>query len=290
MLAIVLDTVLPVIAISALGVLIGARLEAGGRAIKNVLLDVLLPALALDVLATGHYELAEHRTVALTALLVMAGSGALGWLVARSVRMPVRPLMLSTVFMNAGALGVSFSSLAWGSEGLSWSVAFYIPTLIVTHTMGPWLAGATGDVRSILRMPLPYAALAGIGLGAAGLQLPSPIARTAHLLGQGAVPLMLLVVGSGIRAAPRSAHRAALLAAALRIGGGLALGWLCVRLFGLRGIPMNVVLLCSSMPTGATSLMFAQRGGANPEIVASAVLISTVAAMVVTPLLLSILA
>ena len=290
MFAIVLDTVLPVIVISAIGVLIGARWEAGGRAIKSVLLDVLLPALALDVLATGHYEIAEHRTVALTALLVMAGSGALGWAVARSVRLPVRPLVLSTVFMNAGALGVSFSSLAWGSEGLSWAVAFYIPTLIVTHTVGPWLAGAGGDARSILRMPLPYAAVIGIALGAAGLALPSPIAKAAHILGQGAVPLMLLVVGSGISAAPRAAHRAALLATALRIGGGLALGWLLVRLFGLRGVPMNVVLLGSSMPTGATSLMFAQRGESSPEIVASAVLISTLATMVVTPLLLGLLA
>jgi len=287
---IVLEVVFPVVVISALGMLISARWEQRGSAIKSVLLDVMLPALALDVLGAGHYGLGEHRAVALAALLVMAGSGVLGWLTARLTRIPFRPLVLSTVFMNAGALGVSFSSFAWGSEGLSWSVAFYIPTLIVTHTLGPWLAGSPGNLRAILRMPLPYATLAGIALGAAGLQLPAPVAKTAHMLGQGAVPLMLLIVGNGLTLVPRTAIRAAVLAAVVRIGGGLVLGLLFVRLFDLRGIPMNVVLVGASMPTGATSLIFAQRGQASPEIVAGSVLVSTMATIVVTPLLLRFLA
>jgi predicted permease len=276
--------------ISLLGALISTRLEKGGSAIKSVLLDVLLPALALDVLSAGHYELNERKIVALTALLVMAGSGVLAWLVARLSRVPFRPLVMSTVFMNAGALGVSFSSLAWGSEGLSWSVTFYIPTLIVTHTIGPWLAGSPGNLRLILRMPLPYATLVGVTIGAAGLELPLPVAKAAHLLGQGAVPLMLLMVGNGITLIPRAALSAGLLAATVRIGGGLLLGLLFVRLFDIRGIPMNVVLMGASMPTGATSLIFAQRGQANPEIVAGSVVISTIATMVVTPVLLRFLA
>lgn len=290
MLAIVLEVVCPVIFIAGLGIALSARWEHGGGAIKTVLLDALLPALALDVLGTGDYTLIEHRTVALTALLVMAGSGALGWLVARLTRSPVRPLIVSAVFMNAGALGVSFSTFAWGSEGLAWSVAFYIPTLIVTHTLGPWLAGSSGNLRAILRMPLPYAALLGILLGTAGIRMPAPVAKTVHMLAQGAVPLMLLVVGQGLMAVPRTAQRAAVLAAAVRIGGGLALGWLFVWLFALDGIPMKVVMVGASMPTGATSLIFAQRAQTNPDIVAGSVLISTLATMLVTPLLLRFLA
>jgi hypothetical protein len=94
---------------------------------------------------------------------------------------------------------------------------------------------------------------------------------------------MLIALGRTLQGIRPSALGYATFAAALRIGGGLALAWLCCELAGIEGLMRNVVLLSGSMPAAVMNAVLAERYDANPQRVATTVLVSTLMAVVTVP-------
>ena len=131
-----------------------------------------------------------------------------------------------------------------------------------------------------------YAVALALALRALGLEPPRWAANTARLLGDCAVPLMLLSLGvtlAGLR--PGGLGRAAAMSA-VRIGLGFAVGLLVARVLGLEGASRGVVVLESAMPVAVFNYLWAVRYGNAPEEVAGMVLGSTVLSFLTLPLLL----
>jgi predicted permease len=70
------------------------------------------------------------------------------------------------------------------------------------------------------------------------------------------------------------------------MGCGVMLSVIFVNLFGIRGIVREVILLSSSMPTAMNSLLLSEEFRVDPDIAASAVIITTVLSFVTIPLVL----
>ncbi|HXF93895.1 MAG TPA: hypothetical protein VNK46_14175, partial [Nitrospiraceae bacterium] len=66
----------------------------------------------------------------------------------------------------------------------------------------------------------------------------------------------------------------AMLGAALRMGGGLALGLTAVRVLDLAALQRAVVILVSAMPSAVTAVIFATETKLDEELVASIVALS----------------
>jgi predicted permease len=73
------------------------------------------------------------------------------------------------------------------------------------------------------------------------------------------------------------------------LGGGLAIGLLMVYLFNITGIFRSVVILMSAMPAAVNTYTIAAKYRNEPELVASVVLVTTIASLVTIPFLLRIL-
>ena len=110
--------------------------------------------------------------------------------------------------------------------------------------------------------------------------------RSADLLGQFTIPIMILALGVSLaKLKVHSLGRSALLSL-VRIGGGMALGFGIGALFGLEGVELGVVVLQASMPVAVFNYLFAQYYNNEPEEVAGLVVVSTAMSFMMLPFLL----
>ena len=122
-----------------------------------------------------------------------------------------------------------------------------------------------------------------------GWSLPMVAANALGLVGQMAIPLMLITLGVAVaRLRPASVARAAALAAAkLALGAGL--GWTVAAAFGLDRVAGGVLTLQLATPVAVTSYLLALKYGADAQAVAGLVVVSTALSVGGLPILLALL-
>ena len=134
-------------------------------------------------------------------------------------------------------------------------------------------------------MPLPI--LLGLAFAQTGLVVPAVLDKPLQLLGQALGPMALLLVGvtlafstvgSCFWAALRIALVKNLVLPAVLAGCGWALG--------LRGLPLAVMVVASSLPVGANVFLFAQRYAVAQGEVTASVALSTALALLTLPVVL----
>jgi predicted permease len=138
-------------------------------------------------------------------------------------------------------------------------------------------------------MPLVYAGVLGTALSVARIELPPYASAAVTLAGQMAVPLMLIMLGGALaQLGIRSAQRALALSA-VRLGMGVAVGWLVASLLDLHDVARATLVLQSAMPAAVNSYVFAERWNAEPAEIAGLVVTSNGVACASIPLLLAML-
>ena len=75
----ILSILLPVFSIILVGYLYARRFAPDMGSVNTLVLNVFMPALVLDVLSSGDFEVMAYRWLALGALVVVAVSGLLSW-------------------------------------------------------------------------------------------------------------------------------------------------------------------------------------------------------------------
>jgi malate permease and related proteins len=211
-------------------------------------------------------------------------------------------LMLCVMFMNAGNYGLPAAQFAFGREGFDRAVLFFVVQAILAQTLPIYIAGAShGDWRGglvqLLRMPQIYAVLAalavrwgGIRLDPAGDGILNDLFRGVDLVGEAAVPLLLIILGlqlaetGWIGEAPKVA-----LATGLRLGLSVPLALLLAHLLGLNELSTKLAVMLTSMPTAVNMTILAIEFNVRPRFVSSVVVVSTVASVLSLTLILVLL-
>ena len=195
------------------------------------------------------------------------------------------PLM----FGNTGNIGLPLAFFAYGETGLGYAIIVFGIMAVWSFTFGVWLVAGAGSLSKVVREPM----VAGTILGAIflwqGWQTPPFMTNTLDLIGQMAIPLMLITLGVAIaRLKPGGVLRATGLSAVkLAICTGVA--WLVGDAFELDRIALGVLVLQVATPVAVTSYMLAEKYGADAEEVAGLVVASTLMSVAALPLLLGFL-
>jgi predicted permease len=116
--------------------------------------------------------------------------------------------------------------------------------------------------------------------------VPGLLLATTDLFGQAAIPTVLFIFGYSLGGLQVEHLGIAALGAVLRLGLGLGLGWLAAEWFALEGIGREIVILMSAMPSAVVNVVIARQYDADPEVVASIVLLTSLAAIGILPVLL----
>jgi predicted permease len=206
---------------------------------------------------------------------------------------------ISVTFSNSVQLGIPVVVGIFGDEGLTVHVAIvsvHALTLLTILTVLVELDEARdGDRPSVLSTALTTArrtvlhpvvlpVIVGLVWNLTRLPLPKPVDDVLQMLGQGVVPVCLVLIGLSL------AHHGVtgvgwpalyLSAAKLLLMPALVLA--AAYAAGLRGTPLEVTVLFAALPIGSNALLFAQRYRALEAETTAAIVASTMAFVVTGP-------
>jgi predicted permease len=299
---VLLNVVLPVFLVAGVVGLAHHWLRFEARTLSRAVFYLFAPALVFDALAHSEAGAVAFGQVTAAVLLTVFALWVLGSLAARLLRLegPTHSAFLvSVLLMNAGNFGLSVTLFAFGEAGLAWASIYFTLSALLSASLGAYIsargrASARQALRRVVGIPYVYAAALGLLLNLGNVTIPEPIDRAIHLLGQASVPVMLGVLGvqmaETLRARQRVQHLPALgIAILLRLIASPALAWLFAGLVGLSGMPRDVTVLESAMPTAVITTILATEFDSDPPFAAISVLATTLLSLLTLTILLNVL-
>ena len=280
----IVSILFPLFAITALGYLVGRRYRPDLAEANRLNMEVFTPALVFAALAGREVHPADDLPLLGATLAVLAGSGAVGWAVARWRGIDPRTLVPPMMFSNSGNLGLPLAVLAFGPDALAPAVVVFAVTNLVHFSFGIWLLDRQARLLDAWRSPSVLAAFAGVAVSLSGLGVWPPLMTAVRMVGDIAVPLMLLALGVRMAESRIGAIGFGLKGALLRPLAGTAAAWIAAHAFGLPEREQGLLLIYGALPPAVLNYMFAERYRQEPDRVASMVLIGNA----IAPLVLSV--
>jgi predicted permease len=290
-----IENLLPIFLAAGTGYLLSRWLKADPRTLSQVTFYIFSPCLVFTILIENQVGANE-----ILKMLILAWGGAviigvIAWLTGQVFKLDRKMLvavMLTSIFMNSGNFGMSFNLFAYGQDGLAQAGIFFVSMSIATYTVGIFIASmGKANPRqalvNLLKVPAIYAVLLAIVFLRAGWQLPLPIERTTQLLGNAAIPAMLVLLGMQLSAIRLDGQtRPLILANGLRLIISPLVAFGLVMVLGMAGVARQVGVLEASMPSAVLNIVLATEYDVEPAFVSAAVFTSTLAsAFTLTPLL-----
>ncbi|MEV0903763.1 AEC family transporter [Streptomyces hokutonensis] len=277
----------------AVGYLLGLRGSLGenGRdVLTRLAFNVASPALLFTTLARADLSVVFSSWLLVTVLSTAAVAGvfvavgvARGWGVGRTT---IGALCSS--YVNSGNLGIPISVYVLGNASLVAPVMLF--QLVVVSPLAltildlsdrgekdPWWLRLLTPVRN----PVAVGSLAGVAVAASGVHLPGPVMDPLTLIGNMAVPAVLLGFGISLRGSALPARGAerwpVLLSVALKSVGQPAIAWtLAVGVFGLHGAALLDVVVTSALPGAQNLYTYASRYRVGEALARDSILLSTI--------------
>lgn len=286
----IVNIIAPTFFVIAVGYLFGRMAHPSVATLIDAAMFIATPCLVFHSVYTNPIQLEEAAQLWLSCLLSMAGSFALAWLVFGLRRKGSAGIYLPVAFSNTINIPLPIIYLAFGNEGVAKVILYYIPNGLMIYSVGVYVASGHHELRqglkAVLRTPLIYAAVLGLVFNLTGVPVPEPALRSLSLMGQAAVPLMLLILGVNVGRYRLTRIPTTVAASLIRVGGGFVLGLLAVWLLGLSGISRAVVIFESAMPSAVVNAILCTKYDNDAAIASSIVLTTTVMAIGVIPALL----
>ncbi|SFS89974.1 hypothetical protein SAMN04488040_2325 [Sulfitobacter marinus] len=200
-----------------------------------------------------------------------------------------RTYLAPLIFGNTGNLGLPLALFAFGDAGLSYAVVVFAVMAIWSFTFGIWLVAGAGSFGKVMREPLVWGTLLGALFLVQGWQTPKFLTNTLSLLGQMAIPMMLITLGVAVaRLTPGGVGRAVILSA-IKLVICVAIAWAAGAYFALDRTALGVLVLQVATPVAVTSYLLAEKYGADAQSVAGLVVVSTLMSVAALPILLAFL-
>ncbi|MCX6023195.1 MAG: AEC family transporter [Chloroflexi bacterium] len=282
------EIVLPIFAIAGLGFVISRIKKIPPGAIATLTLYLFSPCLAFSGLTKATVSGGDALQIVLFAALMTAAMWAISTGIARVSRMDrgtESGFLLTSLFGNAGNFGLPLVLLAFGQAGFERAVIYFICSAVLSNSLGVFVASRSNSsimasVRTTFQMPVVYSSFAALAVLAFGLTVPPIIARPAELLGNAAIPCMLVVLGAQLASNPKIEGIGRIVAvSSVRLLLSAVVAWVITLGLGIDGVTRNVLILQSSMPAAVITIILATEFGANAQFVTGVVLVSTLASM-----------
>ena len=235
----------------------------------------------LDKSAIGWFVLAALAGHALLALV--------GAALVRIMQLERRSYLAPFIFGNTGNLGIPLSLFAFGDAGLGYAVAMLAVSAVLSFTFGIYLVAGEGGGSKALREPMVWATLVGALFLWQGWQTPLFLTNALDLIGQMAIPLMLITLGVAVARLTPGKTGLAIVLSLIKVTLSAAIGWGLGLAFGLDYTAFGVLVLQLATPVAVTSYLLAEKFEADAQAVAGMVVVSTLMSVAALPLLLSLL-
>jgi hypothetical protein len=297
-----LPAVLPVGLIILIGFIVGRTLTLQRSTLSQLTLYTLSPALIVDSLYRTELSVTSSSKLIVGFTLISSVIYSLVWLVSRLTSLDSvlsRTITAIVLFPNTGNMGLPVATFALGTAGLDRAIVYMLGSSVLMFCFGPAIIQGKGIISGLkltLRLPLFWAIILGLSLRILAIKLPWGLDRGIQQLGAAAIPVDLILLGMqlaatrfqlGIREILTAMPMASSAIARLAIAPIIAyiIGY-CLQ---LETLDLQILVLQSAMPTAVSSLVLVSEFGGDQNLVARAIVTSTLLSFITLPILLSLL-
>lgn len=284
-------------AVIALAVVVGwiaARTGVLGPNARPVLarlnFNVLSPFLLFSVLSPADVQALFSALLpvsAIAAVSVMLVFVAVSMLVLRRGIARTTIGALASGYVNGNNIGIPIALYLLGDAAYSAPIVLLQLLLfapVALAVLGAAVEGRTsvrGILRSTFTNPIIIGSLLGVLVSVSGLELPPIVQDPIHLIGQAAVPLMLIAYGISLHGTrllePGTGLRDVVIAATLKLAMMPVVAWAVgAFVFGLDGRDLSAVTVLAALPTAQNVFTFAQRYETAEVVARDTVFVTTV--------------
>ncbi|MBD3305489.1 hypothetical protein GF339_03810 [candidate division KSB3 bacterium] len=262
--------------------------------LANLVIEILLPFYLFFSIATTSADVFRQAPI-------LIGMGVVttlcNYYLARLALTPLRVhperqaiFCFANAVPNTMFFGVPICVALFGPLGLIYTVLYDLGIALVVFTFGIWKlrGGRVENWRLLLRNPLLWSVIAGLGWSWLGGPFPGWLAEPFRTVGNSTLPLALLICGTQLAhlQASGSAWRRQLIGLSLlRLIISPLLWGAVFALIRWHDFAAQIIVIGVGMPVGLATALFAKNYGADAEFAASATFWTTVGALFSLPLI-----
>lgn len=289
------NNLLPILLVSGAGFALGKLLTVDSRSLGRVVFYVFSPLLVFDLMIKSRLNLQQAlTTIGYTASVILV-MGTLAFLLGKLFRLErsyLLAVILTVAFGNTGNYGLPLVKFAFGNDALAAASLFYVTTTVLFNTIGVVIASlGQMDLKSALlglfRVPVVYGVILALLLKGTGIQLSMPLLRTIEIAANGAIPLMLILLGLELTRIEWSHDFRALgLGVFTKLLIAPFAGVLLASLFGMYGPTRQANIIEAAMPAAVATTVVATEYKLEPSLVTAIVFLGTaLSPLTLTPLI-----
>ncbi|MGL4881777.1 MAG: AEC family transporter [Waterburya sp.] len=297
-----LPAVLPVGLIILIGFIVGRTLTIQRSSLSQLTLYTLSPALIVDSLYRTELSVTSSSKLIVGFALISSIIYGLVWLFSRLSNLDEvfsRAITAIILFPNTGNMGLPVATFALGTAGLDRAIVYMLASSVLMFCLGPAIIQGKGIISGLkltLRLPLFWAIILGLSLRILAIKIPWGLDRGIQQLGAAAIPVDLILLGMqlaatrfqlGIREILTAMPMAS--AAIARLAIAPIIAYIIGRCLQLEILDLQILVLQSAMPTAVSSLVLVTEFGGDQNLVARAIVTSTLLSFITLPILLSLL-
>jgi malate permease and related proteins len=297
MLGVLVEVLLPIAVVALAGIFLRRAFTLDLTTLNRVMFYALSPTLVFvslvsaDLSGSGAIRMIGYAVLLVLVLGIV--TAALAWPFGIRGR-DLSALLLAVLFMNSGNYGLPAARFAFGEEGFTQALFYFIAQSVMAQTVGVAVAaagssnaaGIGGALRTafgkVVRTPQIFAVAAAFAVRLSGFDVLNDTGAAAslfkgmQLLSDAALPLMLLILGVQLATAePIDAPGMVSFAVILRLVISPLIALALVPLLGFPASVAGVALMLAGMPTAVNTTITAVEFRTRPQLVVSTVVVSS---------------
>lgn len=293
--------ILPVLIIFTIG-FIGQKLIGFDiKSISTAALYLMSPFLAFRTFFTNPLTM-DYLYIVIFCLVLTVVLFIIVWgtgLIMKATRPELSAMVLGGVFMNSGNYGAPVVLFAFGAVGFDYAVIMMVFQSLLMNTVGIFFASLGGKEKAtlkqslnrVIRMPLIYAAVAGVLFQVFSITLPKALMEGISLVADASIPTVMLVLGMQLAAISRKkvAYKYVSAVTIIRMVASPLVAAAILYFMPVNDLLRSVIILQAAMPAAANTTMFALQFGTEPDLVSFTTFITTIISIFTIPIVLLLL-
>lgn len=283
----VVNILFPVIALVGVGFMIGRWQKPNFRPINRINMDAFVPALVFSSLATMPLDTQQLPLIAASLVAVLIPA-LLMIPICLMMKINYKAWAPLHMFRNSGNLAIPLFTYTFGESALGSAVLLFVVSACLHISLGLALLSKGNPFKQIISTPLFIAAAIAMTLNVLGITVWKPLYEATSLLGQAAVPVMLISLGSQMINLKLSGFKVGVISSLLSLATGAVSFLLIYYFIPLPTMQLQMMVLFTMLPPAVMNYLFAERFNIEPTNVASMVLFGNFFCLITLPILLTV--
>lgn len=267
--------------------------------LNKIVMYILLPCMIFSAISTADLSLLPK--LGILPFVILSSSlitGIISYFLLKKLGLDditLWSVLVTIMIANTGFMGYPISLGVYGQEGFIRAIFCDIATLciflILSYILVLKFGGNTKEaIKKIVLFPTLWAIILGLGINFFNISIGPVLESTINYLGQGTIPLIMLVLGLSINFDGISRSKSMIaFTSVMKLAFFPAIAFLIASSIGLVDLQYKVSIVEAAMPSGMMSLLLAITYKLDFELTSDCILINTVISLITLPVIMTLL-